>query len=220
MAVVMITGSRGGFGRALTRAFADAKYDLILHSRTKAPSLAIKSKCKFVVGNLHESRTVGKLNKAATEWGLDVLVNNAAHRPPTGPFWGMPRDEVWDSVHGVGGLFDLTAEVWPLLKTSRGCVVNIGSIGAKIATDGEGVYGAAKAAVAQFSKGIQFEATRCDVRVLLVQLGAMNTGMAEGRPDQDKLINADEAARAVCSMCEIRFDTIRMPEVVLERKNY
>jgi 3-oxoacyl-[acyl-carrier protein] reductase len=86
---------------------------------------------------------------------LDVLVNNAGTTAP----W-KPRDletlslEEWDRVFAVNvrGLFQVTRAAVPLLKKSRGCVVNTASIVGLRPGPQPLAYAASKAAVVNLTK--------------------------------------------------------------------
>jgi 3-oxoacyl-[acyl-carrier protein] reductase len=96
------------------------------------------------------------LKKIEAEFGrLDVLVNNAGTTAP----WKM-RDleslslEDWDRVFAVNvrGLFQVTRAAVPLLKASKGCIVNTASIVGLRPGPQPLPYAASKAAVVNLTK--------------------------------------------------------------------
>jgi 3-oxoacyl-[acyl-carrier protein] reductase len=116
------------------------------------------------------------LNSVAEEFGrLDVLINNAG----TTASW-KPRDleslslEEWDRVFAVNvrGLFQVTRAAIPLLKQSKGCVVNTASIVGLRPGPQPLPYAASKAAVVNLTKTLAWNLGP-DIRVNAVAPGWM-----------------------------------------------
>jgi 3-oxoacyl-[acyl-carrier protein] reductase len=137
----LVTGAATGIGRAAVLALARAGFDVALNyssSEAAARETAAEAE-KLGASTLvvrcdvsDESGVRAMLQAVEREFQrLDVLVNNAG----TTASW-KPRDletlslDEWDRVFAVNvrGLFQVTRAAVPLLRKSRGCVVNTASI--------------------------------------------------------------------------------------------
>ena len=161
----LVTGGATGIGRAAVLALARAGYDVCVNYSSseaaaretakeaeKAGAKALLIKCD--VSDEHAVRSM--IQKIKDAFGrLDVLVNNAG----TTAAW-KPKDletlslEEWDKVFAVNvrGLFQVTRAAVPLLKESKGCVVNTASIVGLRPGPQPLPYAASKAAVVNLTK--------------------------------------------------------------------
>ena len=161
----LVTGGATGIGRSAVLALARAGFDVAVNyssSETAARETAAEAQ-KLGAGTLlvrcdvSDEKGVRAMLRAVEEkfQRLDVLVNNAG----TTAAW-KPRDletlslEEWDRVFAVNvrGLFQVTRAAVPLLKKSRGCVVNTASIVGLRPGPQPLPYAASKAAVVNLTK--------------------------------------------------------------------
>jgi 3-oxoacyl-[acyl-carrier protein] reductase len=161
----LITGAATGIGRAAAVALAEAGYDVAInYSRseqaareTAALAQAKGAKTLLFKCDVSDDPSVRKMLVAVEkEFGrLDALVNNAGTtsnvRP--GDFEAMTAEE-WDRVFAVNvrGMFQVTRAATPLLKASRGSVVNTASIVGLRPGPQPLPYAASKAAVVNLTK--------------------------------------------------------------------
>jgi short-subunit dehydrogenase len=114
----------------------------------------------------------------------------------------------------------LTRKIWPLFRDlGGGVIININSMAGKEGGSNESVYCASKHGLAGFSKALQFDATRDNIRVINVYLGAMDTPMSNGRKDQEKFMDPVEVASIIESLV-IDPGTLRINEITLTRQVY
>lgn len=112
---------------------------------------------------------------AIGDGGLDALVNNAGVSEG-GPIEALTdQDWRWHFDVNVFGLVNLTRECLPLLRQSRGRVVNVGSIGGRVAAPGMAPYSAGKHAVEAISESLRFEMAPFGMKVACVEPGAIAT---------------------------------------------
>jgi NAD(P)-dependent dehydrogenase (short-subunit alcohol dehydrogenase family) len=175
-AVVLITGCSSGIGRALADAFKAAGYQVWACAR-KAEDVAALQTAGFVGVQLdvNQAPEVAQLvSRLQDEAGrLDVLINNAGYGA-MGPLLdggveGM-RQQFETNVFSLVGL---TQACFPLLRSSRGLVVNIGSVSGVLVTPFAGAYCASKAAVHALSDALRLEVAPFGIRVMEVQPGAI-----------------------------------------------
>ncbi|MBZ0288166.1 MAG: SDR family oxidoreductase, partial [Anaerolineae bacterium] len=166
--VALITGSSRGLGAVLAHFLAGQGYHLILTARRAdvldetAHSLdPYGGKVIVLPGDVVDSAHRRKLAQAAESLGrLDVLVNNASILGPT-PLLTLndyPLDEL-KSVFAanVFAPLGLVQETLPLLKASKGLVINLSSDAAVGGYETWGGYGSSKAALDLISKTLANE---------------------------------------------------------------
>jgi len=161
----LVTGAATGIGRSAVLALARAGYDVAVNyassesaareTAAQAEKLGVRAlalKCD-VSDEAGVRAMLAAIDKAFGR--LDVLVNNAG----TTASW-KPKDleslslEEWDRVFAVNvrGLFQVTRAAVPLLKKSKGCVVNTASIVGLRPGPQPLPYAASKAAVINLTK--------------------------------------------------------------------
>ena len=106
---------------------------------------------------------------------LAGLVNNAGIAV-AGPLEGIPLDDVRRQYEvNVFGLLAVTQALLQSIRAGHGRIVNIGSIGGRINTPFVGPYSSSKAAVRSLSAALRRELRPWDIRVALVEPGALDT---------------------------------------------
>lgn len=119
--------------------------------------------------------------------GLDGLVNNA------GVFEQVPLDEItieqWDQMFAVNArapLLLMQECLTALSESGRGRIVNIASMGAKLAAPLEAHYAASKAALVALTRAAAVEWGSCQITVNAVSPGYVLTDMgAAGRSEAE-----------------------------------
>jgi len=129
---------------------------------------------------------------------LDGVVNNAGIARG-GPLEYLPLEtwrEQWEV--NVLGQVAVTKAVLPFIRTARGRIVFIGSIGGKVATMLMGPYGASKFAIEAIGESLRSELHPWGISVSVVEPGAVKTPIWDkGRQEADRLERAlPEEARA------------------------
>lgn len=185
-AVVLITGGSRGLGLQLARTFADHGARIALTARdpvTLARAHDELSSRGVEVVAISADLTQGEeirdlVRRVRTELGpVDVLVNNAG-RIEIGPFGTMTEAD-----HAAGlelhywAPLRLIEAVLPDMKArGRGHIVNITSIGGRMAVPHMLPYTASKHALVGLSRGLRTELRRFGITVTTVVPGLMNTG--------------------------------------------
>ena len=186
---VLITGGSRGLGLALARVFAreGAHLALLARDETELERAAAELRAEGTrvrvfpcdVRNREEVRYA--VASAATHFGsLDVLVNNAGVIQ-VGPLEHMSEKDFADAlaVH-LWGALHATLAALPHLKRSHGRtggrIVNISSVGGKIAVPHLLPYVVSKFALVGLSDGLRAELAKEGVKVTTVCPGLMRTG--------------------------------------------
>jgi short-subunit dehydrogenase len=146
---------------------------------------------------------------------LDLLVNNAGIIQ-VGPLDSLDREDFDVALDAMfHGMLNPILAVLPHLRTrGRGCIVNITSIGGKVAIPHLLPYSCAKFAAVGLSEGLRAELAGTGITVTTVVPGLMRTGsypnaLVKGRKEQELAwfgvgaslpglsMNADRAARRI-----------------------
>lgn len=178
--VALVTGGGTGMGRAtvLGLAGAGAAGVVINYHRSRAEAERVAGEVRQLGAEAlgvkadvsQEADVRAMIDTVRDRFGrLDLLVNNAGvtHWVPIDDLDGL-TDEVWRDILDVDlvGAFRCIRAAVPLLKQSRGAVVNVTSISAFITspTTSSLAYGAAKAGLAYMTRGLAL-ALAPDIRV-------------------------------------------------------
>jgi NAD(P)-dependent dehydrogenase (short-subunit alcohol dehydrogenase family) len=194
--VVLITGAASGLGWALTEAFlasgdrvvmADRDESLLLHRATEC---ADRSRVLAFACDVTDRQQLAALVfTAERRFGrIDILINNAGitHRSQA----ARTDPAVFKKIMAVDwqGPVDLTLLVLPMLKQSRGIIINIGSMAGWMPVPGRAAYCAAKSALAQFFEVLRLEVEVDGIQVLNVYPSFLDTPIeknalgADGQP--------------------------------------
>jgi len=224
METVLLTGACRGLGDAIRNSFAerDRDYNLVLLCRDSREDFSyIPPESTYIVfGDLMDPWVITELGKVALKRGVGILINNAAIYMNKS-FDQMEDGEIRRIVEtDLTVPMLLTKAVWPSFKArGGGLVININSLAGLTGGNGETAYCAAKHGLAGFSKALQFDGTRDNVRVLNLYIGAMQTDMTANRADQDKFIDPNEVADLIVWLCKDH-KSLRITELTVARRNY
>jgi len=195
--VVVITGGSRGLGLAIATRFAQTPVRLVLASRNLAELQQAQDTLLsqfshlrpedfyLVAADLSKPEECQRLvAEAVARYGrIDVLVNNAAIID-VGPIESQTLEifEQTMQINFFAALYTTWAALPHLRKqttlagTRRASIVNIASIGGKIAVPHMLPYSAAKFALVGFSEGLHAELRHKGIRVTTVCPGLMRTG--------------------------------------------
>jgi len=217
----LITGGSSGIGLAIARALRDQGYDLTLAARKpeklEAAAADLGASVSFV--NVADEEDCARLVEEHRErFGrIDVLVNSAGVGigGQVGSISAKQLDLQLDV--NLRGLVLVTQAALPLLRESRGIVVNLASIAGTIPTPGLSIYGATKAAVIAFTRSLNAELDGDGVRATAICPGFVDTAMTTwtGLPGAE-MIQPEDCAEVVLMLLRLS-PRARIPQVVLER---
>jgi NAD(P)-dependent dehydrogenase (short-subunit alcohol dehydrogenase family) len=193
MPIALITGCSSGIGRALADAFNSAGFTVLATAR-KAEDVAALQAAGFTAVQLdvNDGPALSALGEQINQQhgGLDVLINNAGYGA-MGPLLDGGVDAMQRQFEtNVFSVVGVTRALFPVLRRSRGLVVNIGSVSGVLVTPFAGAYCASKAAVHALSDALRMELAPFGIRVMEVQPGAIASSFAKNAGHEaEQLLN-------------------------------
>jgi NAD(P)-dependent dehydrogenase (short-subunit alcohol dehydrogenase family) len=193
--VALVTGGSRGIGRAIALAFAQAGADVALAARgaedleRAAKEVEAEGRRALAVPTdvTDPEQVRGLVDRAATELGtIDIVVNNAGGAPFLSTVDTIREDgfEKYLRLNFTSAFYCTKAAAPILLGKRSGCVINIASVAGLTASPGLTYYGAAKAALINFTRTVAREWASSGVRVNAIAPGWVETELNE-RARQD-----------------------------------
>jgi NAD(P)-dependent dehydrogenase (short-subunit alcohol dehydrogenase family) len=125
-----------------------------------------------------EASIAAAVASATARFGtIDVLVNNAGYGL-FGPLEGMSAEQLEAQFQtNVFGMVAVIRQVVPLMRQQRsGTIINLSSVGGRVASPFAAAYHATKYAVEGLSESLRFELRQHGIRVKVVEPGHIKTG--------------------------------------------
>lgn len=180
--IVVVTGASTGIGAATASELARRGFHVLAGVRRKADADALRAThLEPVILDITNETDIAALVKRIADdrerRPLCALVNNAGIGI-NAPVETLPLAE-WRRLFEVNlfGHVAMTQALLPALIDSRGTVVNITSVGGKVAMATYGPYAGAKFALEAVSDALRREVAPLGVKVIVVEPGAVRTEM-------------------------------------------
>ncbi len=128
--------------------------------------------------------------------GLDVVIANAALGAEE--IEKMDHDE-WRYIADVNfsGYLDVAKQAIDAFGGDGGDIILVGSVSGEEPSEGESVYAATKAGIAGFATALRKELAKKNIRVSLIEPGAVDTDMQEApQAEKEKKVRKAEMLRA------------------------
>jgi len=186
---IVITGASTGIGYALCKIYLEAGYRVFGSVRKQADADRIQSELGkglhpilFDVTDQEAVEAAAKEVKTLLKGeGLALLINNAG-MATSGPLMLQPLEELRQQFEiNVIGLFGVTQAFLPMLGAVKdaphppGRIINISSVGGKIAAPFLGAYSGSKHALEGMSESLRRELQVYGIDVIIVGPGAIKT---------------------------------------------
>jgi len=217
----LVTGGSSGIGLATARMLRDEGYGVTLVARTpeRLAAAAAELDAHAVEGDIANEDDCERIvvEHRAHFARLDVLVNSAG--VGVGARIGDLKTKHWDLQLDVNlrGAFLVTRFALPLLKESRGLVINLSSIAGMTAAPGLAAYGAAKAGLISLTRSLNAEHRDDGIRATAICPGFVDTPMAAWTGmTSEEMIQPQDCAEVVRALLRLS-PQARIPEIVIER---
>lgn len=177
---VLITGTSSGLGRATARLFYAKGWNVIATMRTPELETEFNSLDRMLVTRLDVLDTASiqqAVDAGITRFGhIDVLINNAGYGT-YGPLEATSLEAIRRQfeVNALGPLATIKAVLPHFRERRAGSVVNISSMGGRVAFPLGTPYHGTKFALEGMSEALQYELGEIGVRVKLVEPGMIKT---------------------------------------------
>jgi NAD(P)-dependent dehydrogenase (short-subunit alcohol dehydrogenase family) len=177
---VLITDCSSGIGRLTARLFAQRGWNVVATARHVGAlsDLASDRVLTLALDVVDESSMASAVAAAIDRFGaIDVLVNNAGFGV-FGPLEAISGAELEEQFRvNVFGTAAMIRHVLPVMRRQRrGTIVNMSSIGGRIATPYVSGYYATKYAVEGLSESLRYELKAHGIRVKVVEPAHFKTG--------------------------------------------
>jgi NAD(P)-dependent dehydrogenase (short-subunit alcohol dehydrogenase family) len=180
--VALVTGAGKRLGRAVALRLAEEGADVVVHYRSSAAEAQsavaeiekLGRRGHAIAADLNRVADIKRLfDEAAKQFGrLDILVNCAANFLPSSII--STTEEVWDTAldSNLRAPFFCAQAAAPLLRRSKGCIVNFADTGGLLGWPGYIAHSVSKAGVVMLTK-VLAKALAPEVRVNAVAPGTI-----------------------------------------------
>jgi NAD(P)-dependent dehydrogenase (short-subunit alcohol dehydrogenase family) len=181
--VAVVTGASTGIGRATALDLAGNGFEVFAGVRRKADGEALNEAAS---GNLTPimidvtkpqsiARAKGAIGRKAGRRGVSALVNNAGVAV-AGPLEFLPLDDFRRQIEvNLTGHLAVTQALLPQLRKARGRIVNITSIGGRVAYPFNGPYHASKWGLEAITDSLRVELQPWGIDVIAIEPGSVAT---------------------------------------------
>ncbi len=206
--LIVVTGASTGIGAATARELAQRGFYVLAGVRRKNDADALRDEhIEPIILDLTAQADVTAIaERVASDPNgrrLRALVNNAGIAV-NAPVEALPLDE-WRRQFEVNlfGHIAMTQALLPSLRQSKGTVVNISSVGGKVAMATYGAYAGSKFALEAVSDALRREVARFGVNVIVIEPGAVRTEMSRRGVE-----TADQLATGMTTAQHERYDAL------------
>ncbi|HUL86094.1 MAG TPA: SDR family oxidoreductase [Actinomycetota bacterium] len=210
---VFITGTSTGIGAASALRLAAEGFRVFAGVRRPGDGAALESRARgrliHVVIDITDGASIAAaaetVSDAVGKRGLAALVNNAGIVKPA-PIEFQPIEDLRMQLEvNLIGQVAVTQAFLPLIRRGHGRIVNVGSIGGRLALPIHGAYSASKFGMEALSDALRLELRQWKIPVSLIDPGATDTaifgktlaeldGSAERLGDDGYRLYADQIA--------------------------
>ena len=213
--VVIVTGGGRGIGRAVCERFARAGASVIAAARSESDLQETRrlvaqrgGVCRVQPTDVcREGQVASLIEFTRAQYGrIDVLVNNAGVAPSRSIEELDPAQFDALVALNIRALYACCRAVWPVMKAQgAGVIVNISSVASVECFPGFLAYGASKAWVNAWTKGLAEEGKASGIRAYAVAPGAVETSLLRAAfPDfpVDQTLQPSDVAEQVFAVTQ------------------
>ncbi len=189
--LALITGGGSGIGEGIAKAFAENGARVIVADVNEAGAARVAAETGGEHYGLDVSNRAACDALAAKVGPISVLVNNAGIIRRGKLESGTARQD-WDATMAVNldGPYNMVTAFLDQLKTTKGSVINIGSIQSFVALPNSAAYTTSKGGVRALTKALAIELSPQGVRVNAIGPGMIATPLnANARQNPDYMAN-------------------------------
>lgn len=210
---ILVIGATGGIGSQATRLLKGSGANLFLTGRNASKLQQIANDCNIDNENtfaldISNAEAVDQLKEKYFDQmpAIDILINAAG----IGIIKTMEtldeQDFLRSIYYNLYAPFLLLKAFLPAMKElKKGLVINIPGVLGKVPMAGAAAYSASKYGLVGMMQSIREELKRTDIRITNLFLGGVDSSFWDNidlRVQRDKMINTEEAAKAIWFLCQ------------------
>ena len=188
MNTVLITGSSTGIGKVTALFFQQKGWNVAATMRTPSKEKELPNLERVICPKLDVLDNVSiktAIAETIEKFGrIDVVVNNAGYGL-VGPFEASTDEQIkrqFDT--NVFGIMNVTRAILPHFRENQsGVIINVASMGGRLTFPLYSLYHGTKWAVEGFSEALQYELDQFNIRVKIVEPGAIKTDFYDRSQD-------------------------------------
>jgi NAD(P)-dependent dehydrogenase (short-subunit alcohol dehydrogenase family) len=177
---VLITGASTGIGKSVAQLFQQQGWNVVatMRSPDQNAELAQLPNVLCLALDVTKVETIQTtIDQAIAKFGaIDVVVNNAGYAL-IGAFEACDMADIRGQFEtNVFGLMEVTRAILPHFRQrQQGVIVNVASVGGRVAFPIYSPYHATKWAVDGFSESLQYELRQFNIKVKIIEPGPIKT---------------------------------------------
>lgn len=227
---VLLIGATGGIGSKTARLLASSGANLFLAGRNAeklaevADSINVPNTQYFALDIADAAQVQQLKEKFFTAFtSIDILVN-AAGIGIIKTMDTLSEEEFMKTIHAnLYAPFLLVKAFLPAMKeVKKGLIINIPGVLGKVPMAGAAAYSASKYGLVGMMQSVREELKRTDIRITNLFLGGVDSAFWDTidlRVQRDKMIQAEEAAKAIWFLCQQPLSAV-VSEMVLQPFNH
>lgn len=184
MRAVVVTGTSTGIGRSTALMLDELGFQVFAGVRRRQDAEALRAqgseRLTPLLLDVTDEASIEAARALVAEsagFGLAGLVNNAGTTAPC-PVEYLPMEEFRQQLEvNLIGPFALVKAFLPLLQEGRGRIVNVSSVGGRVALPYMAPYAAGKFGLEGLSDTLRLELTRLGMHVSVIEPGSIATSM-------------------------------------------
>ncbi|MBN8664217.1 MAG: SDR family oxidoreductase [Chitinophagales bacterium] len=227
---VVLAGATGDIGKQIARMLVQSGAQVLITGRNQEKLMQVAQGIglgtdRYHAADLSKSADIDALHQKAIQalGEVDILVN-AAGIGIIKPIEQLSEAEFMQTLQtNLLGAFLLVKAFLPGMKVQKkGLIINIPGVLGKVPMAGAAAYAASKYGLTGMMQSIREELKRTDIRITNLFLGGVDSAFWDTidlRVQRDKMIVAEEAARAVWFLCQQPASGV-VSEMVLQPFNH
>ncbi len=227
---ILIIGATGGIGSQTARLLKGGGASLFLTGRNKEKLQQIANDCNLAIDrtfalDISNAKEVEQLKEKYFQQLLtiDILINAAGIGIIKNIETLDEQDFLRSLNYNLYAPFLLLKAFLPAMKElKKGLIINIPGVLGKVPMTGAAAYSASKYGLVGMMQSVREELKRTDIRITNLFLGGVDSPFWDNidmRVQRDKMINTEEAAKAIWFLCQQPASGV-VSEMVLQPFNH
>lgn len=221
---VLITGATSGLGYFLATTFAKNKFSVVAIGRNRSRLSTLQKElsksvptCFTYEADINTQIGITLIGNILKKHSINILINNAAINPELVSGMTIIDDKHIEDIFTTNTVstIKLSRLFFDYITTNgtRGKIINVNSVAGIRGSAHEQIYAASKYGLRGFSESVKELWLKQGVAITDIYSGAIATGMSAKRKDVASLIDPQELASFLVSMCETESFFIREIQV-------